>query len=371
MTTRKHQILALAIAALIILAFSVGSPLAAVQSDLRLDAESIETLKSIKNAGPRDDGFYTMRYQADYGLDDLMAKGGAKDQKTLNDFISARLLDGLPFFDNVLRMACSTFTATTPAGDRIHGRNMDLGGAQALVMRTQPKNGYKSLTMVSGLPLGYVKDLPQGLIGRLLLLAAPYYPTDGINEKGLSVAVLLLQDTPVRQETGKTPIVTMLAMRLMLDKAATVDEALKLLEQYDMHSIYKSNYHYHIADAQGKSAVVEYTDNVMRVIRPEGNCQVVTNFFLSPEKADVLSDGKADRSPKLQAALDESKGIVSQEKAWKMLKSVEAVHDYDTVTGIDFNTAYSIVYNNTKRTMDICINANFDVVYSYSVDGDF
>jgi len=45
---------------------------------------------------------------------------------------------------------------------------------------------------------------------------------------------------------------------LLLDRAATVDEAVALLKQYDMHSSLASAHHFSIADASGRSAVVEY-----------------------------------------------------------------------------------------------------------------
>ena len=60
---------------------------------------------------------------------------------------------------------------------------------------------------------------------------------DGINEKGLCVAVLMIEDSDVtEQDTGKPGITTTTAVRLLLDQAADVDEAIRLLEQYDMNS---------------------------------------------------------------------------------------------------------------------------------------
>ena len=44
-------------------------------------------------------------------------------------------------------------------------------------------------------------------------------------------------DEKTEQERGKTSIITADAIRLVLDKAADVDEALALIEEYDMHSV--------------------------------------------------------------------------------------------------------------------------------------
>ena len=44
-------------------------------------------------------------------------------------------------------------------------------------------------------------------------------------------------DEKTEQERGKTSIITADAIRLVLDKAADVDKALALIEEYDMHSV--------------------------------------------------------------------------------------------------------------------------------------
>ena len=123
--------------------------------------------------------------------------------------------------------------------------------------------------------------LPETFKEKIITLATPYAPLDGINEKGLTVAVLRIGDEPTNQDTGKVDIMTTTAIRLMLDKAADVEEALALLEQYDMHSSAGACYHFQISDARGKSVVVEYVDNEYEVIPAENNYQMVTNFLLS------------------------------------------------------------------------------------------
>ncbi|MDL2267785.1 linear amide C-N hydrolase [Desulfovibrio sp. OttesenSCG-928-G15] len=332
---------------------------------LELEADANATLDSINLV---EKEFITIDYKADYALDEALAKGVA-DKKALEAFISEKLTDGLPFNYETLRLACSTFAATTTEGDHIMARNMDLAYSKNFLVHTKPKNGYESLSMTPGYMLGYTNNFPESKLGRLWTLAAPYYSFDGINEKGLSVAILLVQDKVVVQNTGKAPITTTLAVRMILDKAATVDEALALLEQHDMRSMANTNFHYHIADANGNSVVVEYVDNKISVVRPTGFGHPVTNYYLTPGLADKVIDGQ-DRMEKLVKALDETRGVVSNDKAWKMLDSVKAVHDYDEVNKIDYMTAYSILYNNSKRTMDICIEGKFDKIYSFTFGDD-
>ena len=59
----------------------------------------------------------------------------------------------------------------------------------------------------------------------------PYLLMDGMNEKGLAMSVLKLRGDPTLQDTGKNKISTTVALRLVLDRAATVDEALALLDR--------------------------------------------------------------------------------------------------------------------------------------------
>ncbi len=99
-----------------------------------------------------------------------------------------------------------------------------------------------------------------------------------MNEKGLAVSVNMIQDSAtIDQNTDKPDITTTTAIRLLLDKAGTVKEALELLGQYDMHASVGMMVHLAIADASGSSVAVEYIDNEMIVTETP----VVTHFYLA------------------------------------------------------------------------------------------
>ena len=67
-----------------------------------------------------------------------------------------------------------------------------------------------------------------------------------------------LDSEPVHQNTGKPVIGTTLVIRLILDRAATTEEAVELLNQYDMFATSGRDYHFYITDASGDGRVVEY-----------------------------------------------------------------------------------------------------------------
>ena len=62
-----------------------------------------------------------------------------------------------------------------------------------------------------------------------------------------------------------------------------MEEALKLLGQYDLHASMNYMVHFAIADADGNSVAVEYIDNEMVVTKT----LVLTNFYLAEGKSRV------------------------------------------------------------------------------------
>jgi len=192
-----------------------------------LFGNELKTLDSIKKIDEYP--LYTMDYAGDYGVDEFLEQGGASNDAELIDFVVGRLLKGLPIEIELPNLACSTFNAETPSGDAIFGRNFDLEFSPGMMVRTNPEDGYASLSMVNLAFIGYGEDkLPDDLASSIVSLAAPFAPLDGVNEKGLAVGVLLIDTEATDQRTDRVDITTTTAIRMMLDRCATVDEAVAL-----------------------------------------------------------------------------------------------------------------------------------------------
>lgn len=317
----------------------------------------LKTLDSLKKVD--DNVLYTMKYEGDYGFDDFLKEGASTDAELVK-FVTDRLLKGVPLEFSIPDLGCSTFSAQTEDGDQIFGRNFDLTYSPALFVETKPDNGYRSFSTVNLAFLGFGEDkLPETFKQKIITLAAPYAPLDGINEKGLTAAVLRIGDEPTNQDTGKTDITTTTAIRLILDKAATVEEALALLEQYDMHSSAGSCYHFQISDAQGNSVVVEYVDNEYEVIPAEKNYQMVTNFLLSGKKYNFGSG--QDRYEILKDKLDECKGVLKDvQDGMDLLEAASSDWHVSETTGRLNATQWSIIYNNTDLTASVITGRQYD-----------
>lgn len=325
----------------------------------------IKTVNSIKKVD--DYGLYTMEYAGDYGFDEFLTVGASNDEELIA-FVARKLLKGLPITITGPDLSCTTFNAVTPVGDFIFGRNFDMGYSPAILIHTKPDNGYESVSMVNLAFLGYNDNyLPNQFFDKILALAAPYVPLDGINEKGLAVGVLLLPDTPpTMQETGKININSTTAIRLLLDKTATVDEAITMLKQYDMHDSADSCFHYQITDAAGNSAIIEYVNNEMQVLKPENKYQVCTNFFQTSGEKYNFGVGQ-ERYNIVMTGLKEKDGVITAEYGMNLLKAARMIDEHDKKTGIIYNTQWSAVYNNSQTCVDLVIGQNYDKVYHYSV----
>lgn len=330
---------------------------AAVLALLLLFQRELRTLGTLERVG--DTSLFTMDYIGDYGFDDFLQTGASTDGELVG-FIAQKLLKGLPMDFDLPDLGCSTFAARTPEGDAIFGRNFDMYYSPALFVRTAPDDGYKSISMVNLAYIGFGEEkLPTNFANSFMALAAPYVPLDGVNEKGLAVGVLLIDTEPTNQQTDKVDITTTTAIRLLLDKAATVDEALALLGQYDMHASANSCYHFQIADAQGNAVVVEYIGDEMNVI----DSPMATNFLLTPGDWDF--GGGQDRFAILENTLTEQNFVLTPAQGMDLLQAVSQ----PPREGKRTTTQWSCVYNQTRGTVDIAVGMDYGNLYTYAIAG--
>lgn len=283
-------------------AFAASNPAAYLKTEAQ--KASIATLKDI------DGGLlYTMDYSADYMLDDVLKSDIDSAEAMLEYIRDKMLLEGAPA-GGTADTGCSAFTARTADGKVLYGRNFDYKMKMTSIMiRTKPEGHYASIGVADAGWAGYEEgSISDGKTDLSLLAGAPYLIMDGMNEKGLAVSVLKLRSAATRQENGKNKIMTAVALRLMLDRAKDVDEAVALLERYDMQSAMPdANFHFCIADATGRTVVVEYGPGNGKLHVLEEN--YVTNFYLTPGYDDQ-SRG-LDRYNIIKETLSFKKGILT------------------------------------------------------------
>ena len=333
-----------------------------------------------RNDAHQDGAVYRMDVSGDFYFDDFLAQGGASSDSELIDFITNSITRGL--IDMTIQeseIACSAFTAVTPAGDRIFARNYDFSKTNTALVFTDPGNGrYKSFSTVDLQFLGMDADRDvEGLMNKITCLAAPYAPLDGVNEKGLSCGIFMsyqgTETVATDQQTEKPDITSTTMMRALLDYCATVDEAIAFVEQYDMHDSAQTSFHYMVADATGASAIFEWTNGTdltdndgsartLRVIRNDDDAHIgeregaadyqwITNFILQPGYYED-DDAKPgfDRYNEIASRLSATDGVVADEQAAMDILAAVGRRNWnnDDSNGI---TVHSVVYNLTKKTV--------------------
>lgn len=122
----------------------------------------------------------------------------------------------LPVHIQAPNFACSAFCATDTAGEVLMGRNYDFkNDTSAMLVYCTPEKGYKSVAM-GALDNICANSPDSGSTRKITCLTAPFLCLDGMNEKGVSIAVLTLDSEPTYQKTGRPVIGPVLAIRLIL-----------------------------------------------------------------------------------------------------------------------------------------------------------
>jgi len=341
-------------------------------------------VKNIKRVD--DEGYlYSMDYTGNYRHNPLSA-------------LPVCLLSGV---------GCSTFLTHSIDGDVLTGRNYDFphkdnaGNITGLnvIINFAPRNRYRSLCIadaafftVIGIPY-YKGTLDSGKVRLFPLTFIPYLCMDGINEKGLTASILSLDikkgEKSVRQNVdGKKKVNITRLLRYILDNCADVKEAIELAGKYNMVDSRGNDYHMFLTDDTGASVVLEWRYNEMQVVETD----IATNFYVGFDDGEdsLRKDGTVreffERPPEIPKRYHYGYGhgydrftIVAKAMMWSV--AIEApyyyTHMYDDKAmdllcecGQDFDeenptscTQYSAVYNNTRRSVEICVMRNYKKTY--------
>jgi len=259
-----------------------------------------------------------------------------------------------------LAWGCSLFAALADEQNRFLGRNFDWRFSPALLLFTDPVDGYASVSMVDIEYLGFEGDHGRNLTDLSLderrpLLDAPSLPFDGMNEKGLAVGMAAVPAEEMPFDPQKRTLGQLEVIREILDHAETVDQAIEILSRFniDMGSV---PIHYVIASASGESAVVEFFRGQMVVFRNDSPWQVATNFLIADSEEEA--QGLCWRYDLIEQHLNELNGRVTSKEAFRLLEDVSQ----------DI-TQWSILYHMSSGDLDVVMGRNYSgTVHSFHLD---
>lgn len=254
--------------------------------------DEIASFKSLKeiNSGDSADGrhVYRMDVKGNYYMDAFIERGGVKSTKDLMIFLTEQLSRGMykPPAASLAAAGCSSFAAELEGGKRIFCRNYDMDFfTPIIILKTDPDDGrYASISTVDLGNLGVGGEGIKGMQEQVLALAGVYVPMDGMNEKGLAVSIHMSYQGPEESHiptdinTGKLGVTSTSMLRLMLDKAANVDEAVEIAKSIDLHEDIGNSFHYMLADSSGKTAVIQWINGKDSTDTDGGNRELVVIY---------------------------------------------------------------------------------------------
>lgn len=256
---------------------------------------------------------------------------------------------------------CSLFAAFGGEGDKLYGRNFDWEYSPALLLYTDPPEGYKSVSMVDLLWLQMDWKLVAALAKaplteRTQVLTAPTLPIDGMNEYGLVIGMALVTDGAIDDPTydPKKPMMSPLGMiREMLDHARNVDEAVKLFKQYNIDFSGAVPIHYLLADPSGKAVLLEFHDQKL-VQQPNlYPWHMATNHL----RCLATGDGGCWRYKILFDRLVGRKGVLDPAQAMQLLADVK-----------QNGTQWSMVYNMNTGDVNVVMGADYETVHTFHLE---
>jgi hypothetical protein len=251
---------------------------------------------------------------------------------------------------------CSVFSAG-PEGSPLMGRNWDNQNVGSIIVSLyHPPGGYSSISFSRAIDVGFplnvgLEEIVESPFGSKLLLA-PFYAMDGINEHGLAVAVAGIRNTPV-EPGDREPVYITFLIRKLLDRAKNVEEAVNLVEDYcpfdlDQNSL---NGHLIVADASGRSVILEYDRDQWRHIYRDQSWQVMTTKPIYGVSDEEMRE-RCWRYRSISETLDTENGNVDWRSGMKILQDVEQK-----------GTTWSIVYSLPTRELHFSVYQDWDTTY--------
>lgn len=306
------------------------------------EPDSIRTLKSLKREGQ----LYMITYYGDYNslLDEL------------NEQIITWGIDSVVPGDN-FRFECSIFSASGDPDHPIFGRNFDNNTERGVLAGLySPPDGYQSIALSRMSDMGFDRDEDPTLLpidSRQLLLNSVFFPTDGMNERGVSIALATGITVTINRDENKKLIFITYLLREVLDHSGNVEEAVEIVRNHDVFDVdtERISNHLLISGPDGNSVIAEYYNGEWKFIYSEKSWQIVTNILLF-NVPEVERRSECWRYRTVDDFMQGVDGWISWEEGMNVLESI-SVQD----------TQWSSLFHMKNKEIFISLYRNFNDIF--------
>jgi len=306
------------------------------------ESSPIRTLKSLK----RESELYMITYYGDYTslLDEL-------NEKIITEGIDSVVPD------NNVRFECSIFTVFGKPEHPMFGRNFDNNIKRGvLVGLYSPPDGYQSICLSRMSDMGFDWGEDPTLLSsesRQLLLNSVFFIVDGMNERGVSIALATGETVVINREKNKKLIFITYLLREVLDHSRNVEEAVEVIKNYDVYDVDTSRISNHllISGPDGNSVIAEYYNGEWKFIYNDRPWQIVTNSLLF----GVSEESRRNECWRYRAVddyMEEVNGWINWEDGMNILESI-SVGD----------TQWSSLYDMNTKEIYLSLYRDFDDIF--------
>jgi hypothetical protein len=325
---------------------ALRDPIPPSESFGELSLEDRKTLSSLEMVD--DYPLYTMRYYGSYETEPVSL-----------DSIPQLTRDDLPEIP-VSMWACSLFSALDDPEYVLLGRNFDWEYSPALLLFTDPPDGYASVSMVDIAYIGFEDDEIHQLIELSLdertgLLMTPFLPFDGMNACGLGVGMAAVSPGNMAADPQKQSIGSLGVIREILDHACDIEDAVEIIQRYNIDMAGGPPLHYLIADRSGKAVLVEFYQGEMVLIPNQESWHQATNFLRSAYGESA--EGVCDRYDTIADRLTSTGGQLDMAGAMDLLGDVSQI-----------GTQWSIVYGLSDGELQVVMGREYDPVLPFQLN---
>jgi len=237
----------------------------------------------------------------------------------------------------------------------LFGRNYDWPEHSTyFILFTNPPDGYSSVSTVDLSFFEYTPTEPPDYSGNQnTVRTLPYYPFDGMNEKGVAIGMNAVGEAQSPYDPNKVTIGELQLIRLVLDYASSTNEAIELIKQYNIR-MENPPIHYLITDSSGDSVIIEFVNGSMEIINNYKSWEVTTNFVITGlENPDVAPCWRYKKAYKI---LSDNNGNLSENEAMNLLHDVSVE-----------STRWSTVYDLDNRSLKIVMGRDYENLHSWSI----
>lgn len=304
-------------------------------------------------------------YTRDYKFDTYLTSD-VTDYDDYRQWVSNNVADRLPVIGGFGGL-CTYMLKQGGDGHWLVGRNLDTSVVMPSIrVRTHPSGGYASIGNAFVMKASHT-DEPTSTELKASALAAPYFTADGVNEKGVSTALLALNHFNAPTDSSKHTINQFSLVRLVLDHAASVDEAEQLIRRFNVADFTASGkpstygLHLAVADKTGDLAVFEWQGGQLHVTHPQAGSQIVVNTATWSG-----ASAKDSRFIKAKRYLSQMSGDDANEG--NLLK---VLHQLPSSAPIQWSVVYDLTDMSGIQTSRENANNVFSATQSFAYDSSF